>query len=293
MNIVDWRNNLPRSGSNGDAHPLSAIERIIVHHDAEDRPEAYDDYARLSGEANYHISKGMGDGLQYHYSISNMGDIFWCRDLTDTLWHCGNYYWNWRSIAIKLDGNFQYQQPTQQQLVALQELLDMLCTQHPEFPADQNDVFGHREIVATACPGENLIDDVIRYRTTGKIVTVSAPVNPPVVQDPPTTKLFRVYDVSGKQVGAYTILANAEKKLDTLEAGIIKNSDGVIIKTKDKVEPPRPPEIYEGDPVTDTPETPVIPEPTPVVTPEARPTLFDWITGIYNIIVNFLKSYKK
>jgi len=288
MNIIDVRSQIIRRGSNGDPHPINQIQRIIVHHDAQFRPDAYDDLTRLSQQASYHINTGEGDGIQYHYSISNLGDIFWCRDWTDTLWHCGNYYWNWRSIAIKLDGNMQTQQPTQQQLVALQELLDNLCTQHPEFPADQNDVYGHREIASTACPGENLIDDVIRYRTTGKIVATNNPVNPPIVQDPPTTKYFRVYDVTGKQVGAYTILANAQTKLNTLEAGVIKNSDGQIVATKDKTTPTpvqTPPEEKKGDPV--------VSDPPPATVEPPKNTLWDWVFSVFNQIVNFLKSWKK
>lgn len=314
MNINNIVGQLPRNGTQDSAHSIGSITHIIVHHDAEWRPDAYDDLTRYRNQANYHISKGE-DGLQYHYKISNMGDVYQCRNLTDTLWHCSNYAVNRASIAICLDGNMQEQLPTAQQLAALQALLDELCTQHPEFPADSNDVFGHQEVAlpgqGTACPGVNLIGYVRTYRNGGAIVNVTPqpPVNPPVVQDPPKPQYFKVYNFAGEQIGAYSTQENAQKKLDTVEAGSIKNPSGVTIVTKVKQAPVTEPP-FVGDVIV-TPAPPVTPETPPVVetspTPEETPTeevkpatshnILDVLKAIWDLIITpiiaTIKFFKK
>lgn len=262
INII---NQLPRNGTQDTAHSIGSITKICIHHDAQWRPEAYDDLTRYIQQANFHIGRNE-DGLQYHYKISNLGDVYQTRTLTDTLWHCGNYPVNRSSIAICLDGDFTQQHPTAQQLSALQGLLDHLCTEHPEFPADRSDVFGHSEVGSSACPGFNLLPSVQKYRNGGNMATV--PVQPPVIQDPPVVAplYWRVYDVNGTQVGAYSSQGNAQNKLDTLEAGTIKDPNGNIVGIKEKppivIEPP-----FIGNPVEDEPEQPIIPDP-PVITPE-------------------------
>lgn len=164
--MTDIRNSLPRNGTQDSPHTVGQIQKIIVHHDAEWRSADYDSVQRYISQARYHINSGE-DGLQYHYKIDNVGEVFQCRDLTDTLWHCGNYPINRTSIAICVDGNFQNQMPTREQFIALKNLLDELCTKHPEFPADEGQVFGHQEVAATACPGNNLIGFIKGYRVTG------------------------------------------------------------------------------------------------------------------------------
>lgn len=308
MQITDIRSRLPRKGTQDTAHPIGSVTHIIVHHDAQTRPVAYDSVTRYVQQANYHISRGE-DGLQYHYKIDNVGEIFQCRTLTDTLWHCGNYPINRASIAICLDGYLQTnQKPTREQYKALKELLDWLCTQHPEFPADQNDVFGHGEVGSSACPGNNLLPWVQKYRATnGNVEIPAVPYNdgtmgttppPPVPQTPtvPVGTLYRVFDANGTQVGAYSSLANAKTKLATLTAGVIKDQTGKVVEEKKivpvaDVPPFKEPQV-EPPVVTEPPvvEPPVV-EP-PVVEPPVEPEKGFWYQ-ILEAIVNFLKGLLK
>lgn len=200
---------LPRKGTQDTPHTLGQITKIIVHHDAQWRSADYDSVTRYIQQANYHIGKGE-DGLQYHYKIDNVGEVFQCRELTDTLWHAANYPVNRASIAICLDGDFTQQKPTREQYAALKELLDNLCNQHPEFPADEDDVFGHSEVsqTGTACPG-GILQFVKDYRTAkeglaipevayndgtmGAQPVVQIPQTAPVVVPPPTTPPAEVY----------------------------------------------------------------------------------------------------
>jgi len=169
--FYDVRSDATLNPAPPETRPVKNITSIIVHHDAVVRAHDYDTMARLRQEAAGH-TRTLGPGLQYHYSIDNVGEIFWCRDHEATLWNSGDLAVNRTSIAVKLDGYFHSpinQQPTREQLEALNQLLDKLCTQHPEFPATTGDVYGHRQIVATACPGDLLFPYVDEYRRTGNI----------------------------------------------------------------------------------------------------------------------------
>ena len=252
--------------------PVANIQKIVIHHDAVTRPHNYDTMARLRTEAAVHY-KNLGPGLQYHYSIDNTGEIFLVRPHTAILWHAGNLAVNRASIAIKLDGYFHpgvNQKPTREQLEALQQLLVKLCTQHPEFPADQNDVFGHREISSTACPGNELFPYVMQFRNTGKIVPQadivydwpslqpSAPTPPPTttpepVPTPPSVEVnYRVYK-DGKQIGAYKLDTNAWNKYVAESADNIMTSSGqdVTEQLRMKFAPPAPPPEVPTPPAQD------------------------------------------
>lgn len=245
--MTDIRKNLPRNGTQDSPHTVGQIQKIIVHHDAEWRGADYDSVSRYQSQASYHISSGE-DGLQYHYKIDNVGEVFQCRDLTDTLWHCGNYPVNRTSIAICVDGNFQDQMPTKEQFIALKNLLDDLCTKHPEFPADESQVFGHQEVAATACPGNNLIGFVKGYRSTG--------VNTVIPQV--------VYNDGG--IEGSPILP--------VQAPVPKPTPAPVV----------PPVVITPTPYTGTP-TPVLPE-TPVVEPVKTiwEVLFEKIVDLIKVI---------
>jgi hypothetical protein len=176
--MIDIRGSLPRNGLQDSPHG-NDIRKIVVHHDAQWRSADYDSVARYVSQAWGHINKGE-DGLQYHYKVDR-------RD----------YPVNRTSIAICVDGDFTQQTPTREQYIGLKNLLDELCTKHPEFPADEGQVFTHRDFAATACPG-SIRDFINQYRVTGVNTPIpnvpfndgtmdnSTPVpQPPVVVTPP------------------------------------------------------------------------------------------------------------
>lgn len=155
IEITDVRNKMPFKKSNGKMDKR-VMDTVVIHHDAEFRPDVYPSLPRYINEANFHISKGYGH-ISYHYIIDNVGEIFYCLDETEVAYHCGNYAINLKSLAIKLDGNMEEQKPTKQQIKSLQKLLVWLTTQRPDIPKIlRNSIKGHRDIKATACPGKNL-----------------------------------------------------------------------------------------------------------------------------------------
>ena len=142
---------------------LEDIEVITVHHTGSrydgDRDE--DILADLYGDHIKHDWPGLG----YHYVILKNGNTYKINELTDVTWHDTH---NWDSIGIALHGYYHEpydEKPTKEQLASLDKLLDYLCTESPEFPADHDDVKGHRERSSTACPGDIFFPKVVEYRT--------------------------------------------------------------------------------------------------------------------------------
>src|SRR3972149_10290131 len=211
MNIIDWTNRLIKVGSLGN-FGVGNIRKIIVHHDAQFRPVGYDNLARWNAQARLHISESQGrGGIQYHFKIDNAGEAYLLNPLGERLWHAANLDVNNSSIAICLDGYFhapKNQKPTYEQYVGLKTLLDTL-SQDPRFPADQDDVFGHREVAQTptACCGDTFIGFVRDYRNAKGNVAIPrvpkndgsmppeapAPVPTPVPVPPTTTRIGRRY----------------------------------------------------------------------------------------------------
>jgi len=96
-------------------------------------------------------------GIGYHFVIGNgqkMADgeiqptFRWLRQLAGA--HAGTRTHNDFGIGICLIGNFEETAPTARQLVAVRDLLKTL-TQRYAIPREQ--VVGHRDVQATACPG--------------------------------------------------------------------------------------------------------------------------------------------
>lgn len=162
MQIINRIHKYMAPGRSWYQRAVNGIRYITVHHTADTATGTNDQI--LQKEANQHINSNGWPGLSYHFFICKDGTIYQINNFSDVTWHDAV---NWDSIGIALHGYFHptvEEQPTSAQLKALRFLLDELCTKHPEFPADQSDVLGHRERSSTACPGNNLIGYVVDYR---------------------------------------------------------------------------------------------------------------------------------
>lgn len=150
-----------------------AIRVLTVHHTA-DNFSGSDD-AIMTREAGFHINGNGWPGLSYHYFICPSGQIYQINRHTDYTYHDAR---NSDTMGIALHGNFHNTgvKPTPQQLASLKSLLDWLCTENPQIPANERNVYGHREISPTACPGNQFFPLVVEYRTKLGNVSWGAPV---------------------------------------------------------------------------------------------------------------------
>ncbi|XP_030748585.1 peptidoglycan-recognition protein 2-like [Sitophilus oryzae] len=126
---------------------------VLVHHS--DTPQCINEVAcktRLHGIQNYHMDQKGWDDIGYNFMIGGDGTIFEGRGWGLTGAHAVKY--NSLSIGICLLGNFQETNPSAAQLMALESLIE--CGVKEEKIHGQYRLMGHRQVSATACPGNKL-----------------------------------------------------------------------------------------------------------------------------------------
>ena len=133
-------------------------DMIVIHHTG--NPTDDD----LSAKQIHQMHLGMGwSGIGYHFVIRKSGQIELGRPLDMMGSHA--YGENWHTIGIHLSGNFEEAEPTEYQIESLAYLIGYLCEEYDLDP--QEDVVGHRDLMATACPGENLYNILQTIRGKG------------------------------------------------------------------------------------------------------------------------------
>lgn len=142
--------------------------KITVHHTADISGARFDGSLRDSTQTLRQVQsehmdgRGYGD-IGYHYLIDPAGRVFEGRSLSYQGAHAGGVR-NRQNIGICLLGNFETRRPTPQAISALTELLAEL---RRENRIERDQVFCHRELKSTLCPGAHLASWTTDYRRTG------------------------------------------------------------------------------------------------------------------------------
>lgn len=127
---------------NGSLNKRKSTKRAIIHHSAS--PDVL-----TSTIHSWHLGQKWA-GIGYHFVIRSGGAIERGRP-EDTIGSHSGAGGNGDSIGIVLTGNFQYDKPTAAQMESLVWLLrDYLFPKY-----GQLQVMGHKDVMATACPGKN------------------------------------------------------------------------------------------------------------------------------------------
>ncbi|WP_217639318.1 peptidoglycan recognition protein family protein [Salinihabitans flavidus] len=136
--------------------------RITIHHTAVGQNHARDITRKLralqsfsqSDEllANGHRKEAWAD-IPYHFYIDAEGAIAEGRQV-HFVGDTNTDYDPTGHIGVVLEGNFDHEQPGEEQKKSLGQLLIFLTSEHG-IPADN--IGYHKGFAATACPGENLI----------------------------------------------------------------------------------------------------------------------------------------
>ena len=121
---------------------------IVVHHIG----MANNDDVSAETVHQWHLNNGWS-GIGYHYVIRKSGAI----EAGRPHWAIGAHAYgeNKHTIGIHVCGNFEIAEPTDAQIEALAMLIANLCEDYG-LPIDEDHVVGHRDLMATACPGANL-----------------------------------------------------------------------------------------------------------------------------------------
>lgn len=132
---------------NRDLEEGNKPEKIIIHHTASSNltPEKIN---------QMHIDKGWS-GIGYHFYIRANGTIYRGREENVIGSHAkGN---NYNTLGICLEGNFEDDEPTKEQLNALVALSTYLSLKY-----DIRDIIRHCDVVDTLCPGGNFPYDSVK-----------------------------------------------------------------------------------------------------------------------------------
>lgn len=130
--------------------------RIIVHHTASADVPA-------STIHQWHLNQGW-IGIGYHYVIRANGSVERGRPENTIGSHSGPSG-NGDSIGIVLAGNFQNAVPTAAQMIALVDLIKDIRNRYGDLA-----VIGHKDVMATACPGAMFPWAELRQRLEAKQV---------------------------------------------------------------------------------------------------------------------------
>ncbi len=145
---------LPRSTWGADPADLSkmnthSIDRLTVHHAGEQwgmtGPERYRAWQ------DFHRGRGWGD-VAYHYIIGIDGTVYTARD-TAYAGDTGTNYDPSGHFLVVVEGNFEVEEPTQEQI---DSLVGVLAWAALEFGVSPSTIGGHRDHASTSCPGGNL-----------------------------------------------------------------------------------------------------------------------------------------
>lgn len=161
------------------------VERIVIHHTAENSQTDKDDFAMIRGIYYYHaVVRGWGD-IGYNYLVGQRGQIFEGRSGGDynvaahALWN------NKSSVWVSVMGNFMTDSVVSEQEEAVKTMVEFLSKKygidihttsmgHRECKKDgciiddfiTPNLAGHREVGFTSCPGDNLFSIVEDIRKT-------------------------------------------------------------------------------------------------------------------------------
>ena len=133
---------------------MAPINRITVHHEGS-TPVYFNDArstaARLEMIRRYHTNERHWADIGYHYIIDRAGRLWQGRELRYQGAHVK--YHNPSNIGIMVLGNFNKQRPTKQQTQKLHQTLSRLTR---TYRVATQQIFTHRELGPTTCPGTSL-----------------------------------------------------------------------------------------------------------------------------------------
>lgn len=126
-------------------------DMIVIHHTG-----GADIDASAEQIDGWHKNNGWS-GIGYHFVIRKDGTI----ERGRPEWAVGAHAYgeNWHTIGIHLSGDFSVAEPTEAQIESTAMLLANLCVDYG-LPIDEDHIVGHRDLMPTDCPGDNLYNEI-------------------------------------------------------------------------------------------------------------------------------------
>lgn len=141
----------------GGMTPMGTPYRLTIHHEGSGTSnEAHDQAAVATLLKKTYLAHRNGKGwsdIGYHFAIDRAGRGWELRDLAWQGAHAGDAERNRGNIGIEVMGNFDLQELTPAQKKSLTLLVHKLCE---TYNIPSGNIFTHRELKNTDCPGKNL-----------------------------------------------------------------------------------------------------------------------------------------
>ena len=113
-----------------------------------------------------HLKNNGWAGIGYHFYVRKDGSIYRGRTIDTVGAHCEDY--NWLSVGICFEGDFETEKMSGAQIKAGQELVSYLKRQYPSA-----EVKRHKDFNSTACPGKNFPFDSIKDGVKRQFLTTA------------------------------------------------------------------------------------------------------------------------
>jgi hypothetical protein len=144
----------------GDGAVGHVPDRLSLHHTAVTLESAADAPTRAREHQAYHLSQGWPD-LAYHFLVDSAGNVYRGRPVEyrgDT----STDYDPTGHLLVCCEGNYEVQLPT---AALLEAVADVFAWGAATFGIRSDTLAGHRDLAATACPGDNLQARIADLRT--------------------------------------------------------------------------------------------------------------------------------
>lgn len=135
---------------------------LMLHHSAVSRDKNPDQFKANNEyhKAQWNFKSSLGFFLGYNYEINPKGKVYQARKDGEQTAAC--YQGNMNSgkcVHICLDGNFDVEKPTPNQIYALRDLIKKLAK---KYSIKTKNIVFHRDYAEKSCPGMNVDEGFIR-----------------------------------------------------------------------------------------------------------------------------------
>uniref|UniRef100_A0A8C6NKP1 Peptidoglycan recognition protein 5 n=1 Tax=Nothobranchius furzeri TaxID=105023 RepID=A0A8C6NKP1_NOTFU len=136
-------------------------QRVVIHHTALQNCKGLVECTEhLLSIQRLHMDKRQFDDIGYNFLVDREGTVFEGRGWGVVGAHTKGH--NHDTLGVAFMGNFNNDTPTKEALQSVKQLLVSGVSQR--FLHSQFDLFGHRDLGDTACPGENLYASLPQLR---------------------------------------------------------------------------------------------------------------------------------
>jgi hypothetical protein len=205
--------------------PWNQIKYLVIHHSVTKHEATPDDIALL------HKARGWG-GIGYHFVITKDGVVHYVGDISTARANVLNK--NEQVIGIMLVGDFTKHLPTDAQIESAHDLCKFFLTETPSIPTlnSWDQVVGHKDLGATACPGSSWPNDM-RWRILNRKIYSPEPTPEPTPTPTPTPTPPTVITDENQRIRIGKILDTdyGDRSLKDIRE-IIKQRDEEIAKNK-------------------------------------------------------------